>query len=105
MYNRLLDIAQGGGTSAFLWGPRKTGKSFYLRHRFPRSTSFDFLKSDVFFEMSKSPALLRQRLLAIEASGKLAQPIILDEIQKVTDASIKDIDRLAAEKEKEILEI
>ncbi|MEI8092804.1 MAG: ribosome recycling factor [Spirochaetales bacterium] len=29
----------------------------------------------------------------------------LDEIQKVTDASIKDIDRLAAEKEKEILEI
>ncbi len=83
MYNRLLNIPTGGGTSAFLWGPRKTGKSFYLRHRFPRSTSFDFLKSDIFFEMSKNPALLRQRLLAIEASGKLVEPIILDEVQKV----------------------
>ena len=29
----------------------------------------------------------------------------LDEIQKITDAVIRDIDRLAAEKEKEILEI
>ena len=29
----------------------------------------------------------------------------LDEIQKITDVTIKDIDRIAAEKEKEILEI
>ena len=29
----------------------------------------------------------------------------LDEVQKITDATVKDIDRIAAEKEKEILEI
>lgn len=83
MFTRILTLDEGGGTSAFLWGPRKTGKSFYLRNRFPNSTSFDFLKSDLFFEMAKTPALLRQQLLALEASGKLVEPIILDEIQKV----------------------
>ncbi|OGV69032.1 MAG: hypothetical protein A3K19_06265 [Lentisphaerae bacterium RIFOXYB12_FULL_65_16] len=83
MYNRILNLDAGGSTSVFLWGPRKTGKSLYLRKRFPNSTSFDFLKSDLFFAMTRNPALLRQQLLALEASGKLVEPVILDEIQRV----------------------
>ncbi|MDP3042473.1 MAG: AAA family ATPase [Candidatus Omnitrophota bacterium] len=68
--------------SAFLWGARKTGKSTFLKERFPNSLVFDFLKTDLFFEMSKNPSLLRERLLAKDEAA-LVEPIILDEVQKV----------------------
>jgi len=68
--------------SAFLWGARKTGKSTFLKERFPSSVVFDFLKTDLFLEMSKNPSLLRERLLA-KNEATLAEPIILDEVQKV----------------------
>jgi uncharacterized protein len=79
---RMLNIRLPGGQSAFLWGARKTGKSTYLREKFPDSIVYDFLKTDVFFEFSKKPSLLRERLLAKEESA-LKKPIILDEVQKV----------------------
>lgn len=81
-FKRLLDIRLPRGKSAFLWGPRKTGKSFYLRQRFPKSVVYDFLDTDLFFELSKRPALLREQILALP-EPKLCQPIILDEIQKI----------------------
>ena len=79
---RLLNINLPPGQSAFLWGPRKTGKSLYLKKRFPESLVFDFLKTDLFIEISRNPALLRERILS---KGKkiLENPIILDEVQKV----------------------
>ena len=79
---RMLDMRLPDKQSAFLWGARKTGKSTYLREKFPDSIVYDFLKTDVFFELSKNPSLLRERLLAKEAA-ELKKPIILDEIQKV----------------------
>ena len=79
---RLLEMALSPGRSAFLWGARKTGKSTYLRERFPRSLVFDFLDTDLVLEFSKRPALLRDQLLARDASV-LKHPIILDEVQKV----------------------
>ncbi|MEI6425245.1 MAG: DUF4143 domain-containing protein [Lentisphaerota bacterium] len=83
MFKRILKISIENNNSAFLWGPRKTGKSFFLGQLFPESTSFDFLKADVLFRIAKNPSLLRQELLYLESSGKLIQPIILDEVQKV----------------------
>ena len=79
---RLLEMALPLGRSAFLWGARKTGKSTYLRERFPQSLVFDFLDTDLVLEFSKRPALLRDQLLARDASV-LKHPIILDEVQKV----------------------
>lgn len=79
---RMLDMKLPDKQSAFLWGARKTGKSTYLREKFPDSIVYDFLKTDVFFELSKNPSLLRERLLAKEAN-ELKKPIILDEVQKV----------------------
>jgi len=79
---RVLNLDLPSRQSAFLWGPRKTGKSTYLKVMFPESVVFDFLQTDNFVEFSKRPALLRERLLAIE-KVKLRQPIILDEVQKV----------------------
>lgn len=79
---RMLEIKLPRRQSAFLWGPRKTGKTTYLRQRFPRSPVYDFLNTDFFLEVSKRPALLRERILAKDKSV-LSHPIILDEVQKV----------------------
>ncbi|MFA5143724.1 MAG: AAA family ATPase [Candidatus Omnitrophota bacterium] len=79
---RMLDMKLPDKQSAFLWGARKTGKSTYLREKFPDSIVYDFLKTDVFFELSKNPSLLREQLLSKEAA-ELKKPIILDEVQKV----------------------
>lgn len=80
--NRILIISLPQGQSAFLWGPRKTGKSTYLREVFPRSLVYDFLRTDLAFEFAKRPSLLREQILAKEP-GLFESPIILDEVQKV----------------------
>lgn len=82
MVPRILNLRLPKGRSAFLWGPRKTGKTTYLRQRFPNSLVFDFLQTDLFVEFSKNPALFREQLLAKDPS-LLQKPIILDEVQKV----------------------
>lgn len=79
---RILSIELPQGQSAFLWGPRKTGKTTYLKERFPESIYYDFLKTDLFFEFSRRPYLLREQLLAKDRN-RLKYPIILDEVQKV----------------------
>ena len=81
-FKRILNIKLPDKQSAFLWGARKTGKSTYLKNRFPDSIVFDFLNTDVFFKISKNPALLREILLAKDKAS-LKYPIILDEVQKV----------------------
>ena len=81
---RRLNIDLPPRQSAFLWGPRKIGKSTYLKQRFPESIVYDFLRSDIFLDFSKSPSLLRERLLPRDAHD-LQNPVILDEVQKVPD--------------------
>jgi predicted AAA+ superfamily ATPase len=80
--DRILRIALPRGRSAFLWGPRKTGKSTFLRAAFPESLTFDLLRTDLMLDLARRPALLRERLLAAEPA-KLAHPVIVDEVQKV----------------------
>ncbi|OQY50631.1 MAG: hypothetical protein B6240_01310 [Desulfobacteraceae bacterium 4572_87] len=82
MIDRILNIDLPPRQSAFLWGARKTGKSTYLRKKFPDSLVYDFLKSDLFFEFSKNPSLLREQLLA-QSDSVIRYPVILDEVQKV----------------------
>ena len=79
---RRLEINLPKKQSAFLWGPRKTGKTTYLKTHFPKSIRYDFLKTDLFLDMSKNPSLLREQILAKKKS-ELKEPIILDEVQKV----------------------
>jgi len=79
---RVLEISLPPRQSAFLWGPRKTGKSTYLKVSYPNSVVYDFLQTDLFLELSKRPSLLRERLLA-KNDYTLDHPVILDEVQKV----------------------
>jgi predicted AAA+ superfamily ATPase len=79
---RLLKITLPKGQSAFLWGPRKTGKTTFLKEAFPDSLIYDLLQTDLFLEFVKRPFLLREQLLAASAK-QLKEPVIIDEVQKV----------------------
>ncbi|MFM8533421.1 MAG: ATP-binding protein [Acidimicrobiia bacterium] len=79
---RRLRIELPERQSAFLWGPRKTGKTSFLRASFPHSIAYDFLKTELMIEFSKRPSLLREQLMA-RREDECARPIILDEVQKV----------------------
>lgn len=68
--------------SAFLWGPRKTGKSTYLKKHFSNSRTYDLLKSDLYFSLAKEPHTLREEILSLE-NRELKHPIIIDEVQKI----------------------
>lgn len=80
--DRILLMNLPARQSAFLWGPRKTGKTTYLKKRFPQSLFYDFLETDRFIRLTKSPFLLREEILSSD-SHRLKLPIILDEVQKV----------------------
>lgn len=65
------------GKSAFLWGPRKTGKSYWVRHHLPHALLLDLLKTDIFADFSSRPSLLRERYQDHK------DLIVIDEIQKI----------------------
>jgi len=79
---RVLSLKLPRRQSAFLWGARKTGKSTYLKQRFPDSVVFDLLDTDLFLSLSKTPSLLAEKLAATDEK-RLRSPIILDEVQKI----------------------
>jgi uncharacterized protein len=82
LITRRLRIALPERQSAFLWGPRKTGKTTLIRSAFPGGVVYDFLRTDLALEMTRRPALLREQLLA-RPDRDLDRPVILDEVQKV----------------------
>jgi predicted AAA+ superfamily ATPase len=81
---RLLDIDLQAGRSAFLWGPRKVGKTHWLRHHAaaPAANFIDLLETDTFADYVSRPALLRERwrpgLTIIDEVQKV--PALLDEV-------------------------
>ena len=81
-YRRTLDLTLPRGQSAFLWGPRKTGKSTLLRRLFPRSARFDLLDTRLLLEFTRAPWSLADRVRALSPAVR-AEPIIIDEVQKV----------------------
>ena len=81
-----------GGQSAFLWGPRKVGKSTLLRELFPDSARFDLLDTRLMLELTRSPWALAERVRALEP-GVRARHIVIDEVQKVP-AVLDEVHRL-----------
>ena len=74
---RLLNIDTR--SSSFLWGARKTGKSYWINHNFKpeKIILIDLLQTDVFAEYASRPSLLRERF------QKTQKLIVIYEIQKV----------------------
>lgn len=82
---RALDLKLPAKRSAFLWGPRKVGKTYWLTHELKPEVLIDFLETDTFAAYASRPSLLRQRyldhrgLVVIDEVQKI--PAILDEVQ------------------------
>ena len=81
---RLFSLSLPRGRSAFLWGPRKVGKTYWIHHSLAQAMVIDLLKTDVFADYASRPALLRERyqdrkgLIVIDEIQKL--PALLDEV-------------------------
>lgn len=80
--DRHLEFNLPPGYAAFLWGPRQTGKSTYLRQYLADSPYIDLLHSDLYVALNTHPT----RLLDFVPQNKLYDkytPIIIDEIQRI----------------------
>jgi len=75
--------------SFFLFGPRGTGKSTWLKHVFPNTIYLDMLDASLFLELSRDP----HRLEAIVGYVPEQGWIVLDEIQKIP-ALLDEVHRL-----------
>ena len=68
-------------SSFFLFGPRGTGKSTWLRRRYPDAIYIDLLSPDFFRRFSARPERLKE---IIDANSK-RKTIIIDEIQRIPE--------------------
>ena len=92
MYSRALRLELPPKQSAFLWGPRKTGKSTLLQHQFPQSARFDLLDTRLLLEFTRAPWTLAERVRAFGEATR-AHPIVIDEVQKAP-ALLDEVHRL-----------
>ena len=77
--DRVINIDLPPKQSAFLWGPRKTGKTYWVSRNFSESALIDLLKTDVFADYVTRPSLLRERFQDYRGL------IVIDEIQMIPD--------------------
>jgi predicted AAA+ superfamily ATPase len=90
MFNRLLNIPEK--QSFFLFGPRGTGKSYWLHHFFPDEIYFDLLNARIFTELLAMPERIEQRIpikQVLEKDGF----VVIDEVQKIP-ALLDEVHRL-----------
>jgi len=76
---RILEINLPVNRSAFLWGPRKTGKTYWINKQYKDGIIIDLLKTDVFADYASRPSLLRERYQTYHGL------VVIDEIQMVPD--------------------
>jgi predicted AAA+ superfamily ATPase len=82
--------------SFFLFGPRGTGKSSWLRQTFPKAIYLDFLSPEVFRAYASAP----ERLVSLVEGNPQQKIIIIDEVQKIPD--ILSVVHLLVEKDKSL---
>jgi uncharacterized protein len=66
--------------SAFIFGPRGSGKSTWLRHSLPDALWLNLLQPETYREMSARPERLRQLV-----EGSSQPDVVVDEIQRVPE--------------------
>jgi len=80
--------------SFFLFGPRGTGKSTWLRQRFPSAIRIDLLRSALQLKLTMDPGLVE----AMVGDAPADTWVVLDEVQKVP-ALLDEVHRLIEEKD------
>ncbi len=75
MYTRLLPLPDH---SFFLFGPRGTGKTTWLKERLPEARWYDLLRNDVHLRLMRDPSLFRKEVEASPGGW-----VVVDEVQKL----------------------
>ena len=86
MYSRLLKPPSH--KSFFLFGPRGTGKSWWVRHTFPEAVYVDLLEADLYLPLTANPQRLSQHI-----PKSFREWVIIDEVQKIPDL-LNEVHRL-----------
>lgn len=89
MYTRALPLPKG---SFFLFGPRGTGKSTWLRQCLPDAAWFDLLRLPLVLELTRQPELFRARVEALPKGSW----VVIDEVQRLP-ALLDEVHALIAE--------
>ena len=76
MFTRRIELP---GHSFFLFGPRGTGKTTWLRHVLPDALWFDLLRTQTLLSLSRQPESFRQQIEA-RAPGSW---VVVDEVQRL----------------------
>lgn len=77
-YKRILSLSEClAPKSVLLLGPRRTGKSWLLRHSLPPHTALNLLHSETYARLSQNPGLLR------ELVTQQTSLVSIDEIQRL----------------------
>lgn len=90
MYSRLLNIS--GGRSIFLFGPRGTGKSTWVKQTYPNALYFDLLETDVYKRLLAQPGRLEQYI-----PEGFRDYVVIDEVQRVPEL-LNEVHRLIENK-------
>jgi predicted AAA+ superfamily ATPase len=73
--------------SHFLFGPRQTGKTFWIRRTLPEARIYDLLDSAVFLALSQRPGRLAEELSARD------ELVVIDEVQRLPEL-LNEVHRL-----------
>ncbi|MCP4148648.1 MAG: ATP-binding protein [bacterium] len=76
---RIERLFKGNGSSFFIFGPRGTGKSTWVKEKYKNSLLIDLLEPDIYRSYSARPERIRE---AVEGNPDRSV-IIIDEIQKI----------------------
>jgi len=87
-YNRLLKINTAANSSAFLFGPRGTGKTSWIKSHLEDFLYFDLLNTEVYKDFIGNPTRLEKRI-----PKNFKQHIIIDEVQKIPEL-LNEVHRL-----------
>ena len=93
MIQRICHIDSELEDSIFIFGARQTGKSTFLRQKFPKSVFVDLLDTSIADRFKRRPSLLYE-MLRDKEEGTL---VIIDEIPEVPDL-LNEVHRLISEK-------
>ena len=92
MFNRLLKLPLNGSSSIFLFGPRGTGKTSWIKAHMPDALYLDLLDFSLYSSLSAAPDRL-ETLIRKGFDGW----IVLDEVQRVPEL-LNEVHRLIESK-------
>lgn len=80
MYKRLISLPLEGEQSIFLFGPRASGKNFWLKRELSDSYYIDSLDAEVRFDLEVDLSRLKRYI-----GSDIDKWIVIDEVQKVPE--------------------